>query len=347
MLRKSVFIMMMGILLCALLTSCGKLKTVFNAASSLQSEERPEIAEKSTKQPAVTPEQKYAAYTNLDMFLTGKLQESLDAYTAKFGEADVFKVKKNDNLYMGILVDTMNKKELDESFDYASRQPAMDEVDQTVKELNPKFKALIATLEEANTYYKLKSYVDDDFVKGRILHQTIHEQTAQMKPQLDQFITAFEAKRAQKLQGDLDSFKQKDYMIRLYALSFMLKAGEIQDELNRQGITSNNMKALNEGPIKDKYSLLVADMNQFLEYVKDTERIKKEGLNTNFTPVEVYKSRIIQLKASATDLLARAEEARNDLSSSKSKFTKQNKDGTPENYSKKLKEAWSDYMKIK
>lgn len=319
--------------MCTLLTSCGYIKDVYNNISGEISGKKNTIYNETES----SKNQKYVAYIALDNFITGKLEESLDYYFEKFGDTDEVKVDKNSDLQNGIFL-KFNKKELEENLKYASKNPSFNELDNCVKKLEPKLNELVDLLDEADSYYKLKSYMDDDFVKGKVLHKKIHLQYKEVKPLSKKFSSDFEIIFLKKSKKDLENFKKNDYMIRYYALSVILRAKDLEAELNNQGITSENVSDLDVDAFKEKYNLLVEDTNKFLNYSKDSDRIKKEKLDPNFEYANVFKYRITDIKAAATDILIRLQKGnKNNIS----------KEGTPEYYTEKIKEAVSEYIKIK
>ncbi|WFD10928.1 YiiG family protein [Tepidibacter hydrothermalis] len=332
MIKRNLFIIMIFTIVCSLLTSCGSIEDAYNNINEEISEKKNSISNDSES----LENQKYTAYISLNNFITRNLEKSLDYYFDKFGDTEEIKVDKNSNLQNGILLQ-LNKKELEENLKYASKNPSLDKIDKCVKELDPKLKELIDLIDEADSYYKLKSYMDDDFVKGKSLHKKICLQYNEVKPLAKKFSSEFESAFLKKSNKDLENFKKNDYMIRYYALSVILRAKDLETELNDQGITCENVSDLDVDKFKEKYNLLVEDTNKFLDYSKDAERIKKEKLDPNFEYANVFKYRITDVKAAATDILIRSQkENKNNIS----------KDGTPENYTDTIKDAVSEYIKI-
>lgn len=280
--------------------------------------------------------EKYEAYATLDTFITGKVQESLDYYFSKFRYTEELKANKNDDLYNGILLE-FNKKELEEVFSYYSAEPHFDKVDNSLKRLHPKFKELMQYLSEIDTYYKLKSYVDDDFIKGKELHKKIYSQYIKVKPLKKEFSSNFGDFFREDSKKKLEEFKKNDFMIKYCALSSLLKAKDLEIELQRQNIAKGNMESLDISKFKEKYNLLVADMNKFLEYSKDSNRIKKENIDQGFPYA------IMDVKAAATDILTKTQGNDSYRNSSYGR----NQEGTTEYLSNKIKEAILQYVKMK
>ncbi|MEJ8554735.1 YiiG family protein [Tepidibacter sp. Z1-5] len=333
MIKRNFFIIMIFIIVCSLLTSCGSIEDVYNNINEEISEKKNLISNDSGS----LENQKYVAYISLNNFITGNLEKSLDYYFDKFGDTEEIKVDKNSNLQNGISLQ-LNKKELEENLKYASKNPSLDKIDKCVKELDPKLKELIDLIDQADSYYKLKSYMDDDFVKGKSLHKKIYLKYNEFKPLAEKFSSDFEGAFLKKSKKDLENFKKNDYMIKYYALSVILRSKDLEAELNNQGITYENVSDLDIDKFKEKYNLLVEDTNKFLEYSKDSDRIKKEKLDPNFEYANVFKYRITDVKAAATDILTRAQKGNKN----------NNKDyGTPEYYSKKIREAVYEYINIK
>ncbi|RXI50018.1 hypothetical protein DP130_03315 [Clostridium tetani] len=280
--------------------------------------------------------EKYEAYATLDTFITGKLQESLDYYFVKFGYTEEFEANKNDYLYNGILLE-FNKNELEKVFSYYSAKPNFDKVDNSLKNLHAEFKELIQSLSDADTYYKLKSYVDDDFIKGKELHKKICSQYTKVKPLKKEFSSNFGDFFIGDSKEKLEEFKKNDFMIKYYALSSLLKAKDLEIELQRQKVAKGNMESLDIRKFKEKYNLLVADMNKFLEYSKDSNRIKKENID------QAFPYAIMDVKSAATDILTKAQGKDSYRNFGYSK----NQEGTTEYFSNKIKEAILQYVKMK
>lgn len=323
MLRKIALAMIMCIGVSAITTSCEYKEKKLTVKDKVTLEE---IGQKY--------KEKYEAYATLDIFITGKLQESLDYYFSKFGDTEEFKENKNDNLYNGILLE-FNKKELEEAFSYCSKEPQFDKVDNSVKDLEAEFKELIQSLSDADTYYKLKSYVDDNFVKGKELHKKIYSQYIKVKPLNKQFTFDFGEFFEKDSKAKLEYFEKNDFMIKYYALSSLLKAKDLESELQSQKITKDNMGSLDISKYKEKYNLLVIDMNKFLEYSKDSNRIKKEKIDPAFQYI------IMDVKAAATDILIKAE----GNASHENSRNRRNQEGTTDYFSNKIKEAVLEYIK--
>lgn len=323
MLRKIALTMIMCIGVSAITTSCEYKEKKLTVKDKVTLEETGQKYK-----------EKYEAYATLDIFITGKLQESLDYYFSKFGDTEEFKANKNDNLYNGILLE-FNKKELEEAFSYCSKEPQFDKVDNSIKDLEAEFKELIQSLSDADTYYKLKSYVDDNFVKGKELHKKIYSQYIKVKPLNKQFSSDFGEFFEKDSKAKLKYFEENDLMIKYYALSSLLKAKDLESELQSQKITKDNMGSLDINKYKEKYNLLVTDMNKFLEYSKDSNRIKKEKIDPAFQYV------IMDVKAAATDILIKAQG--ND--SHENSRNRRNQEGTTDYFSNKIKEAVLEYIK--
>ncbi|BDR64933.1 hypothetical protein K134307016_18670 [Clostridium tetani] len=126
-------------------------------------------------------------------------------------------------------------------------------------------------------------------------------------------------------------------MIKYYALSSLLKAKDLEIELQRQKVAKGNMESLDIRKFKEKYNLLVADMNKFLEYSKDSNRIKKENID------QAFPYAIMDVKSSATDILTKVEGKDSYRNFGYSK----NQEGTTEYFSNKIKEAILQYVKMK
>ncbi|MEI7025545.1 DUF3829 domain-containing protein [Paenibacillus sp. y28] len=290
--------------------------------------------------------QKIGAYTALAVFMKGKQNDLLEYYFLHFGAAEPLAVdSKSSKLMTGIFLEFKNKKEIDPYFGYADKQPALDEADRTLKELYPKWNELMTSIIEADSYYKMKSYVDDDFAKGKELHRSILALRAEVKPLTDSFLAQFGTLLAEQRTAELNDFKSKNLLVTYYALNTIVAAREVEAELNRQGLTYRNVTDLDTVEFQGKYEVLVESAGQFLAYSKDAERLKQEALDYNVSSMDIFRARVVNLKAAATDILMKAKQESAKERQRPAQVTPgMYKSGMPEHFSKLLGETELQYM---
>lgn len=325
--KYSLIIIMIG---CIILTSCGSIKNTIKD-NEIISKMDTEIDEK------------YSSYIDIDILIKGKLKDSMEYYYETFGKLEDMKLKDRLNIYTGDYFVFMEKK-IEKDLDNIVKNPLEDEMKSYTSELNPKLKELIYLLEEMDSYYKLKSYVDDDFVKGKELHKQIISKYDEVKPLADKYSSNFNLVFIENSKKELENFKKKDFMINYYFLSSILRAKDIETELSNQNISSKNVRDLDIVKYKEKYNLLVEDMNRLLEYSKDGDRVKKEKLEPTFSITAMEC--IMDVKAAATDILIRAQKENKTMKEELDIYGRE-KFGTPDYLSSKVNDAVSEYIKIR
>lgn len=256
--------------------------------------------------------EKYIAYTNISLYITDKLDQSLNFYFDKFGAGEELAIDPaKTNMENGIFLD-LNKyvRELEGSAPYPQQAPSLEELDQAAAALFPKLQELTASIAEADSYYKMKSYVDDGMAKGKELHGSIYAGYQETLPLIQTFDQAYNNHFMSLSEEKLEAFEQKDEQVRYYSLKSIVSAIELEAVLPPKGTPVNAETELDRDLLQQKYQVLVDDLNQFLELSKDGERIKAEGIDSSFAYANNFKLTITRLKAAATDIkMAAAAEA--------------------------------------
>lgn len=278
---------------------------------------------------------KYAGYSALDIYIHGQVADVLERYGERFGHKGKFALQKEAHLDRGVNLELKETYKLAEYTEMADKQPALPDVDDAVTKLTPKLEDLVKTLGEIDNYYRFRFYVDDDFAKGKTLHEQLMVLLKEWEPLAEDFTVTLHQSLMTQRELDLADFKANDQMIRFHALESIMAAEAIEDELIRQDVTSEALNGLDVASYRVVYDRLTEEVAQYIALADDPEQVKREGLDTYNLNGNMLKQKIMLVKASATDLLQRAEQSRT--------FDEYNKDGTPEDYKKKLQEAILEY----
>lgn len=304
---------------------------------------------------AISVRHKYAAYISLDAYMEQPLQKVLDYYFDKFGSENELVMKENDHIYTGTMLEIKEGYKVKDWGRLAMEEPPIAGVDDAVISLYPKLRQLMETMEEADSYYKLKSYVDDDLAKGRTLHEQIYILSQEVNDSRNKFVATLERELAEYRQLELEYMQMNDFMIQQTALEFVVAAEDIGTYLKQHGASADNLAELDLQEYKVLYDRMVASLENYLSYCDDRERIKQEGLESYDHNVNYLKHTIMHVKASATDLLMRLQDAKQDVHQGTNKeqagvaytFDKYDKEGTPKYYLSalsKLKLEYSNFM---
>ena len=278
---------------------------------------------------------KYAGYSALDIYIHSQIADVLERYGERFGNTETFDLRKEADLDRGVNLELKETNKLVEYTELTDKQPALPEVDNAVTKLAPKLEDLVKTLGEIDTYYRFRFYVDDDFTKGKALHGQLQALLKEWEPLAEDFTVILHQSLMKQRELELADYKANDQMIRYHALESIIAAEAIDDELTKQGMTSETLNGLDVASYKGLYDRLTEKVAQYIAMADDPERVNREGLDDYNLYGNMLKHKIMLVKASATDLLQRIEQSRT--------FNEYNKDGTPKDYKKKLQEAILEY----
>lgn len=320
-------------LLAVLLSSC---RLPLELAEINRSEgTKPAVSTQEEKHGTEAAARKYAGYLALDIYIQDQITDVLERYGERFGHKEKFALHKEAHIDRGVDLELKETYKLAEYTELADKQPALPEVDGAVTKLAPKLEDLVKTLGEIDTYYRFRFYVDDDFAKGKTLHEQLQVLLKDWEPLAEDFTVILHQSLMKQRELDLADFKANDQMIRFHALKSIMAAEAIEDELIRQGVTSETLNGLDVASYRVLYDRLTEEVAQYIALADDPEWVKQEGLDTYNSYGNMLKHKIMLVKASATDMLQRAEQSRT--------FDEYNKDGTPKDYKKKLQEAILEY----
>ncbi|MHA7962898.1 DUF3829 domain-containing protein [Paenibacillus sp. CAU 1782] len=338
--RLGLLVVIMSAMLLA--AACGPLsksqdETKDKQSSTAEAEDQQKLAEK------------YMAYTNISLYINDKLEQSLQFYFGKFGAGEELAIDPTKtNMENGIFLD-LNKyvRDLEGSAQYPQQSPSLDKLDEAADALFPKLQELTANIAEADSYYKMKSYVDDGMAKGKELHSSIYagyQETLPLIQSFDQeYNNHFMSLSAQKL----GAFEQKDELVRYYSLKSIVSAIELEAALPPKGTPVNVETEMDRDLLQQNYQTLVDDLNQFIELSKDAERIKAEGIDSSFAYVNNFKVILTRLKAAATDVkIAAAAEGIKQDESAASSYGKNKETEVLDNYRIKIKESILQYWTL-
>lgn len=278
---------------------------------------------------------KYAGYSALDIYIHGQVADVLERYGERFGHKKTLDLQKGAQLDRGMNLELKETYKLAEYMEMTDKQPALPEVDDAVTKLAPTLNDLVKTLGEIDTYYRFRFYFDDDLAKGKTLHEQLQVLLKEWESLAEGFTVVLHQSLMKQRELDLADFKANDQMIRYHALKSIMAAEAIEDELTRQSVTTETLDGLDIAAYRGLYDRLTEEVAGYIGVAEDPERAKQEELDSNNLYGYMLKQKIMLVKASATDLLQRAEQSRT--------FSDYNKDGTPKDYKKKLQEAVLEY----
>lgn len=330
---------LLTILICSMLTACnlGSLKKIMKEEGSVSNgspsaaNEKKDIQRKDPKTELIL---KKNSYVELNNFLTGRFYtDVLNRYFINFGTEKFAKPKSSSPFVNPVAQHEMEL--IDKALQYSKKEPHIQGFDEAVGDLIPKLNKLIGQFNEAHDYYKQKDYIDDSYKKGAEYHkQIISLFFDQVEPSMQVFFEQIEKLDEEQRKKNMEDLKANDIMIQYYMLDILIKARDIQSELGEQNIDSANVLKLDLAPFKKKYTSLIETIKKYKEVSEDSARIQKEG----FYPAQLSEMlrNAGEVKAAATEIIDRVQKKEPvDAFDIKHGYV-DSKEGTPENYSKKL-----------
>ncbi|MHA7962897.1 DUF3829 domain-containing protein [Paenibacillus sp. CAU 1782] len=259
--------------------------------------------------------QKYNAYIDLSNFMNGFLETNVYSYATYFGfDEEIAFLKRgfDPETFDGMIISPMSEptfNQVDEAVVYADTEPSYGVTDEKMKELAPKLKQLLETINEVQSYYSSKSFIEDDFELGKELHTKLVNQYYDFSDAADVFYTEFDVITTQKNLENLEQFKEEGYMLHYHAKSILMNAQEIQQAFYDADVDDSNILDLDSAKYKEMYNALTENVNQFMELAKDDEQKKKEGINSFWD----FDNSVEDIKSAATTILEVLESQNADL----------------------------------
>jgi len=185
------------------------------------------------------------------------------------------------------------------TLNFASVEPSYGATDKKVTELMPIIIDMMNANNDIESYYTAKTYVDDDFEKGRELHKRYIALFEKYIEVGQQFLEEFSEITRERKYTDAEKLKNEDMLIRYYALLTVLRAQEIQEAFYNKGVGDDNILDFDVKEYEELYNMLAEDIEHYFEYAKDADRRKTEA----WPSLEIFKTSIEGVKVTATDIL--------------------------------------------
>lgn len=206
-------------------------------------------------------------------------RDPVSSYTYMFGERMEFVVDKANfrpsSINIGVLDDRIEA--MDRALEFAEKSPSLP-IDSSVKALGPALKELIAACKEAAEYYNGTEYVDDSFARGEELHKRIMTALSAFRPLMNEFATQLVAMEKSRRQERVDGMRADGAVIRAAMVEVIYAGQDLGDELDRQGISSDNVVELRLDDFMPYYERLKVAVAVLEKAMQDPEQLKREGL---------------------------------------------------------------------
>ncbi|NBI70751.1 DUF3829 domain-containing protein [Clostridiaceae bacterium] len=233
---------------------------------------------------------------------------------------------------------------MDDANELAQQKTDKTSLDNAYLELYPVMRDLAEALDEVYDYTDMKSYLDDDYAKGKELHARIWSDYASYETLADTFINELSVVADQKRDENLERLKEEGYEA-TYAFTKLITTGqEIQTAIYEQEIDDSQITSLNIEALQPLYDQYVEEVQTCLNYLADTNIMEEEGYPTHSAYYSSFERNIRESKTALTDLFQRVRDQKGFESYElNSAFAA---DGSIENFFDTLSNIIDDYNRL-
>lgn len=248
----------------------------------------------------------YNLYVSVNNHMVGRLYDSLDRYFNYIAYQEEFAlVDEDDPDYYCYSISDSQMNKIEEAYELASSKTEPNALDQSFLALYPSIKELISTLNSIYTYTDIKSYLDDDYARGKEYHNALWNAMQEYNIAGAAFMDELNITANERNAASLLRLKEEGYEV-LYTINVMFNNVEaIQEELYRQGISDENLLEMDLTAIQPLYDEFVVNVEAILEFANDNEKLQNEGIPVNSAYWHTFISSMKDTKTSLTKVMQR------------------------------------------
>lgn len=230
----------------------------------------------------------YNLYVQINNEMIGQVGDAIGEYFYHVEYQEEFSVL--DDAYTCFLVSDSFFGNLDRAEELLERKEEHLEVDKAYLALSPVARELGKALNEIYEYTDEKTFLEDDFVKGKELHKKFFAYCTEYETLGTTFVEELQELADKRREENLAKIKEDGYEISAALIQMIATAQEIQEEIFKQGIEEDakllelDTEALK--PLCDRYREEIATVNA---YLKDSEALEKEGLPTSSVSYKTFQ----------------------------------------------------------
>lgn len=317
--KKSVAIVLTAVMLAGSLTACGLTerlqnvdKEVLEAVKGAVSDDEKESTEEYEMETAETEsaesfdesteQELYNLYINVNNMMMGRIYDSLDRYFKYVDFQEEFTLL--DDWYDCYSVDYL-MDDVESAYELASSKPEKSELDEAYLALYTPLTELMNTLTEIYDYTDMKSYLDDDFAKGKELHAKLWSAFGEYEERGELFMDKLSEEEEIRNEATKKEMLDNGYEAFYAVVSVIDSAQAIEEELYEQGITDDNILDMDMEKIQPLYDEFTSNVEMVLEYSKDEDKLREEGIPVNSAYWGTFISSMRDTKTSMTEVLAK------------------------------------------
>ncbi|MCB7320407.1 DUF3829 domain-containing protein [Lacrimispora sp. 210928-DFI.3.58] len=304
--------------------------------------ESAEEAEASALEEEAADLELYNLYIDINNIMVDRFSDVIASYFKYVDFQEEF-VPLDEDYWCLSSVSTFYTK-MDDAKELAEQKKEKDELDEIFLSLYPAMYELATTLDEVEEYTDMKSYLDDDYAKGKELHAVIWKDYAEYETLGNAFLDKLSAVAAERREASMEQLKADGYEA-TYAINKMIDtAQEIQTAIYEQGIDDTCILELDIEALQELYDQYVEEVQICLDYLADEDGMYEEGYPINSGYFSLFDDAIKESKTTLTELFQRVREQKPvDEFMLRSSFAE---DGTIQKFNETISEIIDDYNKM-
>ncbi|EAG4304025.1 DUF3829 domain-containing protein [Listeria monocytogenes] len=285
---------------------------------------------------------KYNDYVNLSNAINDDFLNARAYYLKNYSDENGnFKQLSSNDIFIPIRTPAETANAITTMKDSISETPSFP-MDKGIQELSTDLANEIRILNDLQTYFAAKSYLDDDFVEARSLHKELVNSVKKSNKEIQTFNDAMQKINTEQQKFAAEKMEKSGELTPLALNNFISDSEKLIAELRKQEVTAANVVELDIASYEEYYNNLTKSYEEFIKASKDETQLQKEKLTSNNLVFLVKKA--TSIKAEATLLLNRAKTKQaipeSDL---KNPIFIETTEGTPEKLIKEYNNLITDY----
>lgn len=254
----------------------------------------------------------YNKYINVNNFMIGRLQSSLERYFkyVDIEQEEFTLLNAKDDYFSCYSLSSYDIQDIQDAYEIANKRSDKTALDKAFLNMYPSISVVISTLNEIQEYTDMKSYLDDDYARAQEYHTTLMGALPEYFDTGDVFMEELIIVADERHAETLEQMKAEGYEV-FYAVNMVIDlANDIEEELYNQGVWDENILDMDLEKIQPLYDEFVANVETVLEYSKDESKLKSEGIPVNSSYWSTFIRNMKDTKTSLTEVLQKVKDGK-------------------------------------
>lgn len=235
-------------------------------------------------------------YLDMDLSWLERIDSSLKRYFDDVQPQEEFVLNEKDyDLYSVSKYDISGMDKIREMLENKDERDALDE---SFLALYPSMSELMQVINKIYNYTDLKSYLDDDYAKGREFHKELWGPYQEYSQNVEEFRRQFALYSAKQLDEEQQQAMEAGQTACYEAASALKGAKALQEELNAQGLTDKTILDMNLDTMQPLYDEFLGHVNAVLDLTKDEAGLSEGGIRS----VSIWEDFVDAMKDTKTSM---------------------------------------------